>query len=680
MPAIDIQRWMLPLLDQLKLSRQRQVVSLQGSEDWCDQQLAGLYRFDSDLLLLSDRNPSFKPTPLAKADQCLGSEASLVVLDLFDGLSPDVFCIAGGLLKSSGVLVLLSPRPEQWILERDQFALWQDGERSINANFINYFFSQLDGDAQIGLTLTAESSDLELKPMATLQPTKMIEGQTYDQRAARQIIDQWLARDEAGLLLLSANRGRGKSSCLGQLASALSQADYPVLVTCRSRQAAAELLRWSPETSFIAPDQLLLNRPEAGLLIIDEAAMIPLSMLQQIRRSYRRVIMATTTGGYEGTGQGFRLRFINSLVGHQPIETSLQDPVRWCSGDALEAWIERNLMPNQAGFSAAETAQVKDQAEIELIENLSSLIDKSELHQVYALLSDAHYRTRPMDLRLLMENPNLSLVLARAKQRVVGVAVLNSEGGFEAALCEEVFMGRRRPRGHLLAQMVTAQAGAKNFAQLRGLRIQRIAVDSSCRRQGIGSVLLQRVSDYAYSQQLDYIGASFALDPLLVDFWRAAEFDLVHVSYAQGKSTGSHSIAVLKPLAKPVSEVVALLQSRMNQQLPVWMTQFLRWMGAEETTSLLRYADYKAELASIERDEVFAFMNGNRGFELCFASLQRFVMQAIAESTGTVDDLLLNKAVQNREWDQLVQLSGSDGWRQQQQRLRRLIAALYKDC
>ena len=136
MPANDIRRWFSNLLEQLGNNRQRQLVVLQGSEIWGDKQLDALARIDPGLLLISDRRRDRESVPLAAADGLLGSEARIVVLDLFTGLNADVVCIAAGLVRSGGVLVLLSPMVADWSLERDDYAIWQDRVRSTRPWFI----------------------------------------------------------------------------------------------------------------------------------------------------------------------------------------------------------------------------------------------------------------------------------------------------------------------------------------------------------------------------------------------------------------------------------------------------------------------------------------------------------------------------------------------------------------
>jgi tRNA(Met) cytidine acetyltransferase len=281
---------------------------------------------------------------------------------------------------------------------------------------------------------------------------------------------------------------------------------------------------------------------------------------------------------------------------------------------------------------------------------------------------------------MLMENPDLVLIVARSAEQVVGAVLLNVEGGLDEALCEEILLGRRRPRGHLLAQMLTAQAGIRNFANYRGIRIQRIAVAEACRRQGLGTRLLARAREFGQQNSFAYLGASFALDPTSAGFWQQAQFSLVHVSYGRGKSSGEHSIAVLHPLKPALDADIQQMQQRIQHQLPIWMTQFLQTMDAAQVVALLRFAGFDAVLNDLEQREIDAFARGNKGFELCFVSLQKYVMHCIARSGDEPGTLLIEKAIQNRNWELLERESGAEGRKQLQQRLRRQVEALCKDC
>lgn len=179
---------------------------------------------------------------------------------------------------------------------------------------------------------------------------------------------------------------------------------------------------------------------------------------------------------------------------------------------------------------------------------------------------------------------------------------------------------------------------------------------------------------------MDYLGASFALDPETLYFWQQARFSLVHVSYAQGKSSGDQSIVVLRSITPGIDAEIDLLKQRIQRQLPTWMTQFLQNMSADQVSSLLRFADFHTSIDEHEQLEVEAFARGNRGFELCFASLQKWAMQRVARSSNVSDRLLIEKAIQNRNWDLLERESGSEGRKTLQQRLRGQVDALLKAC
>lgn len=678
MPAIDIELWFTRLFELLQTQRQRQLVVLRGEAGWCDVQLDWLRRIDSALLLISNRGQVRQAVPLGSADGLLGGEARIVVLDLFTGLDPDVLCIAAGLVRSGGVLVLLSPPLRDWSLDDDAYACWQDGTRSRRAWFVEYFFDELVRDKAIGLTVEADQPLPDLPEMEVLAPTAIVDEQTEEQSVQGRAIEQWLSATKAGIALLSAARGRGKSTCLGQLVHRLGNQESKLCVTANSRRAAAQLLRWAPAAEFVAPDILIREPRQIELLVIDEAAMIPQSVLRQLRRLYPRIVMASTHGGYEGTGQGFRLRFIAEFDGDEFLHLELRDPVRWCAGDRLEAWLDRVLMLN-ARSPEPDPAGIGE-VELEFVDAPGDPENRRLTGSVHELLTVAHYRTRPSDLRMLMENPDLRLLVARDGDRVLGAALINPEGGFDTALCEQIFLGNRRPRGHLLAQMLTAQAGSRQFARARGLRVQRIAVARGYRRQGLGRRLLEAAQEYAMTCGFDYLGASFALDGGNIGFWRHTSFALVHVSYARGKSSGRHSVAVLKAVRDEFRDTIEALCTRVQRQLPIWMTQFLQFMEAHQAADLVRFAGFRFIPDEIERADIEAFCDGNKGFELCFASLQPWVMACIACAEDAPDPLLIEKAVQNRSWDLLDRSSGCEGRRQLQRRLRGLVAGLGKAC
>lgn len=678
-----ITAWFEALLQKLDSAHQRVLVSCQGTEGWCDAMVDAVIPQCRSRLILSDRKLSVESVPFAKSETLLGQEAHVVIVDLFRGLNPDVIGIAGGLVKSPGILLLISEKPKDWARVDDQYAIWQNQSRSDKALFVDYFFDQIHQKPDLAFRLLEGEAPPALLPFPVGKETAITNGRTAEQETLIGNINSWLRHPEQRIALITANRGRGKSTGLGFIAAELvNRHKLSICVTAYSRQSASMLLQQFEASSFVSPDQLIESPVAADVLIIDEAAMLPYPMLAQLNRRYKRVIMATTTGGYEGTGGGFLLRFVSRLPSAQLLRLELIDPVRWSANDCLENWLDEILLlaPNLPESRSVQADLLADSSRFScrVLERDESQQDINLLLKIYRLMVSAHYRTRPSDLRALMENPDLVLVLAELDGELLGVALLNREGGFDTELCHQVFLGQRRPKGHLLAQTLTAQAGAKKFAQFHGLRVQRIAVDGSWRRQGIGRRLMSMAEGYARQHSCDYIGASFAFDSQASGFWRNTGFQLVHIGFGQGKSSGSHSVAVIRALTPLVNDMTRELMTRIQNGLSLWLCQYLQAMDVETVVALIRYCQYSTQFSDIEIDEIKAFTEGHKGFELCFASLQRFVMQSIAglPENRPIHPWVIEKVVQNRDWKNLSLDADRDGRKSVQNQLRELIRNL----
>ena len=660
---------------ELEKTGQRDIVVLEGDAAFADGVVKTLVDELDTARLISNRHEA--AVPFSQVSSCLGQESLWVIVDLHDSLDVDVFCVAAGLVTAGGILLLLWPglRADQQS-DNNRLSVWQDNKRADFPWFEFYLFESLRSSQSVGSWIRQQVNDEHwLSPGPGLSRTEIVDGVTADQAVFMDKARRWLTAGKPGVLLLLADRGRGKSTVLGLLCDALLRdSATSLLVTAPSRQAAAMLLNRASGVRFIAPDVLLESRPHSDLVLVDEAAMIPQSMLRQICDLYSRVILATTTGGYEGTGQGFLLRFKAGFEASRVQQMTLQSPVRWCIGDRLEAWLKETLLMEADEDAGREQRQI-DLSSLQFT-ILKAADDVSLIKQAYALLTSAHYRTAPSDLQLMMENPDCQVVIARQDNTLVGAMLLNREGGLDGSLSESVFLGRRRPKGHLLAQMITAQTGASHFATYCGLRIQRIAVPVEYRRQGIGSALIEQASHQARQVGLDYLGASFALDSGSIEFWADNQFTAACLSYAQGKSSGSHSLAVLKPLSAVIASGAADFVVKLHQQLPGLFLTALQTMEAEHVVGLLRQLKFQAAISELEINDMTAFTEGERGLESCFISVQKQVMQAIAKTTVAVDPLVVYKAVLHRPWSALPRRSGSEGKRQLQQRLRKMIKDL----
>jgi GNAT superfamily N-acetyltransferase len=294
----------------------------------------------------------------------------------------------------------------------------------------------------------------------------------------------------------------------------------------------------------VAPAQLLEARPRLDLLVVDEAAGLPVHTLLALAALAPRAIFATTTAGFEGSGRGFRLRFLEALRqrGGELREFRLERPVRWPSGDPLEDWVNRLFLLN------AEAAAPGDlhPGSVRWLSGEWLAADERRLAAVVGLLSDAHYRTRPSDLQRWLDGRGVHIGLLETVGGgpLLGVLLAQAEPGLDAGLARAVWGGERRPPGHFLP-CVLAGHGALDAARRPALRVVRIAVQPRWQRRGLGRRLLRAARGFARRQGFGMIGASFGARPDLLRFWNGAGFRALRVGFRRETTSGLHAAVVL---------------------------------------------------------------------------------------------------------------------------------------
>lgn len=190
----------------------------------------------------------------------------------------------------------------------------------------------------------------------------------------------------------------------------LRQLGGEAIVTAPTRSAVEVLASFAGETlRFMAPDALLASKEKAAWLIVDEAAAIPAPLLRQLVSRFPRTLLTTTVQGYEGTGRGFLLKFCASLPHLQSF--TLSAPIRWAAGCPLESAISQLLIFNDEAFRDAPMGEIA----LEAVNQSCWQTQPALPEAMYQLLSGAHYRTSPLDLRRMMDaRAVLSAALAPA--------------------------------------------------------------------------------------------------------------------------------------------------------------------------------------------------------------------------------------------------------------------------
>uniref|UniRef100_D4AEB4 RNA cytidine acetyltransferase n=1 Tax=Rattus norvegicus TaxID=10116 RepID=D4AEB4_RAT len=334
---------------------------------------------------------------------------------------------------------------------------------------------------------------------------------------------------------------------------------------------------------------------QAELVVIDEAAAIPLPLVKSLLGPYL-VFMASTINGYEGTGRSLSLKLIQQLRQQSAQsqvsttaenkttttarlasartlhEVSLQESIRYAPGDAVEKWLNDLLC--------------LDCLNITRIVSGCPLPEACELYYVNRDTLFCYHKASEVFLQRLMALYVASHYKVCLEGELSRQSILNS------------LSRGKKASGDLLPWTVSEQFQDPDFGGLSGGRVVRIAVHPDYQGMGYGSRALQllqmyyegrfpcleekvletpqeihTVSSEAVSlleevitprkdlpplllklnerpaERLDYLGVSYGLTPRLLKFWKRAGFVPVYLRQTPNDLTGEHSCIMLKTLA-----------------------------------------------------------------------------------------------------------------------------------
>ncbi|KAJ3865840.1 GNAT acetyltransferase 2-domain-containing protein [Lentinula novae-zelandiae] len=285
---------------------------------------------------------------------------------------------------------------------------------------------------------------------------------------------------------------------------------------------------------------------QAELLIIDEAAAIPLPVVRNLlgpamakgsaSAGGYAVWLASTVNGYEGTGRSLSLKLIqqlrdnsssgpptkadsgkgNSSNGNRTLnEVKLSTPIRYAPGDEVEKWLNTLLCLDVSSSSAPSPFSTLPHPTLCTLyhidrDTLFSFHPASEafLQRIMSLYVASHYKNQPNDLQLMSDAPGHELYVL--------LPPINAENKEEAdilphplAVIQVAFEGRisresvlsslsrgLRAGGDLIPWLITQQYQETKFAELSGARIVRVAVGEGVGGMGYGSRAINCLNAY----------------------------------------------------------------------------------------------------------------------------------------------------------------------------------------
>ncbi|WP_202940983.1 GNAT family N-acetyltransferase [Alteromonas macleodii] len=587
----------------------RRMLVVSGNDDFCEAAIRNVQAFVDEVSSISVANFTGDTLKGKNRKQVLGSECDIATLDCRDSFKPgDVMAVAG-IVKRSGCLILICPALSGWV-NNISVSFLSEGFTLTQSRYLERFIKHLRNNDYVAFH-TEEKTALPNTTMYRIRQgltSNVYRGSLFKSEEQERAYSRLYQAHSLNKLnaLITAPRGRGKSSLLGIFIESLIRQGKNVLLTSerfdnvknvlsriqqheiggvRTQQPATANIQTQlslgdkDETTtlgsvkWVPPDSALLYTTEDekyDVVIVDEAASIPLPDVYRIMANHKQWVLSTTLLGYEGSGSGFIHKLIPSLP-PSAIHLRLSTPLRWFENDPVEVFFNNVCLfeddescLTQGQIEAISNGKTTEKYDF-FISTFASL-EELELQQIMSLLALAHYQTTPDDFMRLMDSPDVLVAKLKLSGYVIAAAIINIEGGdYLRDTAFGISSGKRRPKGHLGAQRLTLLSAEAKVATFNYWRINRIAVNTKVQDKGIGSLLLKKVNKEAKKQSIDAICTSYGTTQKLDSFWTRNGFEIVDYGRKPNKASGETSALALYPHSnrakKLLSELVALKES-----------------------------------------------------------------------------------------------------------------------
>uniref|UniRef100_A0A3P9M759 RNA cytidine acetyltransferase n=1 Tax=Oryzias latipes TaxID=8090 RepID=A0A3P9M759_ORYLA len=342
---------------------------------------------------------------------------------------------------------------------------------------------------------------------------------------------------------------------------------------------------------------------QAELLVIDEAAAIPLPLVKKLLGPYL-VFMASTINGYEGTGRSLSLKLLQQLrqqsadsqqslsaenrttstarlaAARSLHEVSLHESIRYAPADPVEKWLNELLCLDCLNIprliSGCPLPQTCDLYYVNR-DTLFCYHKASEafLQRLMALYVSSHYKNSPNDLQMLSDAPAHHLfcllppvpATQNSLPEVLAVVQVCLEGEISRQTILNSLSRGKKASGDLIPWTVSEQFQDPDFGCLSGGRVVRIAVNPDYQGMGYGSRALQLLQMY-------YEGKF----PTMEEGTASTNTEIVPVS--------SEAVSLLEEVVTPRKELPPLLLKLTERR-----AERLDYLGVSYglTTQLLRF-------------------------------------------------------------------------------------------
>ncbi len=642
---------------------------------------------------LSMENVDLKSIDMDDSTKILGRTYDLLIMDVSEQFRPNDLGVLVETVGGGGLILITLP--EDWT---ERLTLFQRNlisppytSKDVRQAFKRRFLSSLGvpgiwlitRDSIVG-TRRIEKHELPSR-MESDDPVESLV-MSEDQLQVLRTVRAAASSRSRQAVVITANRGRGKSAALGLAISQLigrrlvktvgvtsaSVEGVQVLFDFIKRGLEAQGIRYNEvrrdenTVSIMARGRIVFYRSPLSMSelkirtkVVDEAATIPVHLLMRIVRRSRLSLFATTVHGYEGSGRGFTMKFLSYLERARDIDfrrLEMTTPIRYPENDPVERWLYDLLLLD------AEPADIDEVGELEYVRIDPESADEEMLREFYGIYVLAHYRNRPNDLATMLEAPHHRMRALLTGGKVVASAQICEEGRLTRSLVENIVRREGSPPGHMIPSRIAVHYGYKSFSKLWGWRIVRIAVHPRFQGRGIGSKMLEFISQEAEEKGVDWVGASFGASPELINFWMKNEFIPVHLSPQRNSSSGEYSLFMLKPLSERAREIIHELNSELKNRILESAHDVYFDMDPEILRQLLSFPKINAELKlrQSQRIRLEDYLRDLNTYEMASDAIRRLLITYLLTSDGVDPRLvriLLAKNLQGKPWSSVMRLA-----------------------
>ncbi|MHA1594901.1 MAG: tRNA(Met) cytidine acetyltransferase TmcA [Candidatus Baldrarchaeia archaeon] len=578
----------------------------------------------------------------------MGTTNDFIILDLWENMEPNDIGRLVETVRGGGLVIFLTPSFSQWKDIRTNFQhRLVTPPYTINdvvSRFLIRFIRKLlehegiyifDADKEVIIKgdrelfqKPQEKRPIEF-PSAFEFPKEVYKlAATQDQVRALKLLENLLKKTKKKMVIvITADRGRGKSAVLGMALAAIAHLHrdrrLQIIVTAPEAENVQQLfkfymtvldilgykynvVKWEDNIEEVhsSVGSLIYARPwyslrrKGDIIAVDEAAGIPVPVLWKLLERYKLLVFSSTTHGYEGAGRGFSIRFLGALREKKDIELhtlKIEEPIRYAEEDPIEKWLFDTLLldAEPVDLTSQDLEDVKSK-NVRLVS-----IDKDvwfvkgqrqdEMRQFVGIYVYAHYRNRPNDVALLADAPHHKAFALKTGTRnaIVNALQVAEEGSLPDEIIDKIYYERYDPPGNIIPDIVIEHHRTPEFGKLKGLRIVRIATHPQVMDRGLGSKALEMLCKYAEEAGYDWVGSVFGASDALLKFWKKNGFLPVYVSPERNPVSGEFSVVVIKPLSKKAKEIVFEMHREFRAKMIDLLADILRDMEPEVAVRLL---------------------------------------------------------------------------------------------